>query len=247
MSALAIFGNLISGYMGYKANQEAAAKALEIGNANADDLVSAAKINASELRRIAKLNGEAVLATANLNAESIWRVGEQIALAHIDAATENLALYSMELDESIYRHKYRSMHMISDQTAAWGASGVQVGVGSPVHVASQTVKELGREQEYMGKVGVATLTKIGQEGIRRGELTWLGAKERGEVLVSTALLQRDLINEEANSRANGMIRDARVNAASLRRGGTLLSMNYQNQATSNLIGGIMGGINAYYS
>ena len=226
--------------------QKAADKALEIGNANADDIQAAARVNASEVKRLARLNAAAVLSTANLNAESIWKVGLANANAEIDAASENLDLYGTELDEVLYRHKLKSVQLLSEQTAGWGASGVRVGDGSPVVLAQDSVAKLGREQQYLGKIGDKTLAKIGNEGIRRGELTWLSAKERGVVLVSTALKQKEIMLEEANARAAGMRRDAALNASSLRRGGSLIAMNYRNQATTSLINGIMGGITYYH-
>ena len=244
-SWLAIIGSLISGAMGAKAANDAAAKALEVGNANADDLLAASQTNADEIRRISRLNARAVLKTANRNAESIWKVGLANAEAEIQAGIENVGLLETEHLEVLRRHQIKTVELASTQRAATGASGVRVGQGSPLEVLRAGVDAGFVEQAYIANYGRLQLDKVGNEAKRRGELTWLSAKERGVVMVKTAVDQKALMLEEGRSRASGLMRDANLNASSLRRGGSLIAMNYRNQATTSLINGIMGGITAY--
>ena len=225
-----------------KKQKDAAEKAEEAGRLNAADLRAASLINAEEIKRIAGLNAQGMYEVANLNAQSIHEIGKLNALSHINAGIDNVGIVELETLEVLRRQVLKEQETVSNIRAATGASGVRLGVGSPLQALVAAVDAGFMERQYLGGYGVKRLQKIGNEAARRGALTWLSAAEKGRVMLRSAAIQAMITQEDAAARAAGTLRDAELNAASLERGGTILAMNYRNQATATMISGIMGGI-----
>ena len=242
---LSIIAPIIGGLISSSSSKKAARKAEQVGKENARDLLAASTKNAAEIIRIAGLNADAILDTANLNAESIHKIGLANALSHIQAGQENIGISEFETLEVLRRQQLRAVETVHATKAATGASGVRLGVGSPLEVLQGNVEAAHLESQYLGAIGMQRIKKIGTEAARKGALTWMDASERGKVILRTAAIQASITKEEAASRSAGLLRDAELNAASLRRGGTLLAMNYRNQATASMVGGIMSGLAAW--
>jgi hypothetical protein len=242
---LGIIAPIIGGIIQSSAQKKAARKAEEVGRLNAQDLMAASEINADEIIRIAGLNGDAILETANLNAQSVHAIGLANAISQIDAGRDNVGLAEVETLEVLRRQNLKEVETVSNIRAATGASGVRLGVGSPLQALVAAVDAGNMERQYLAGYGLLRLRKIGKEAARRGALTWMNAAQRGKVMLITASIQEAIGKEEAAARAAGTLRDAELNAASLRRGGTLLAMNYRNQATASMVSGILGGIAAW--
>lgn len=241
----AIIGSLIGGFMQKNAADKAAAKALEIGNANADDLIEATDLNADEAKRIADLNNEAILDTATNNATSARKVGELNALAHIEAGAENVDIADAETGELLRRHKLKSVALLNQSYAAMGASGVRASSGSFIEVLAEQVEQGFNEQEWIGRIGHKKMAQMAMQAGRQGVLTWIGADERAKTMLYQAAQQAAIVKAEGYSQAEIMVRNAELNAASLRRGGSLLSMQYTNQGNAAMISGILGGLNIW--
>ena len=230
---------IIGGIMGKSAADDAAARAEEIGRANAADLRELSGLNASEIRRIAGLNADAVVKTSRLNAESIREVAVANSMAHIDSTLMNMDLHTTENLELLRRHVIQELRLQAEIRGAYGASGVRVGQGSPIEVLDDAITSSYQERQYMGAYARKRLVMMGREGIMRAKLTMMDSDQRGKVLLETAALQASIMREEGASSATMMLRDAEANAKSLERGGQLIAMGQRAQGTASLISGIM--------
>lgn len=235
---------VIGGMMQKSAADKAGRKAIEIGNANAEDLERITKLNSNEIRRIGGMNADAVIKTAGLNADAIREVGEFNAMAHLEATSMNLDLTATENLELLYRHKMKEAQQLSAQRAATGQSGVRLG-GSPLEVMVQSQTEGFRQRLYLGQYAAKRMNILTTTGIRKAQATWLDADLKARVMTQVAALQASVMREQSNSQAQMMLNDAEANAASLRRGGQLVAAQARAQGTASLVGSIMGGVNSF--
>lgn len=244
-AAIGAIASIAGGLYTASKQKKAAQKAEETGRLNAADLRAAADINADEIKRIAGLNIGAIYEVANLNTQSIVKIGLGNALSHINAGMDNVGIAEIETLEVLRRQVLKEQETVSNIRAATGASGVRLGVGSPLQALTAAVDAGYMERQYLGGYGVMRLQKIGKEAARQGALTFLTAAERGKVVLRQAAIQAMIMKEDSAARAAGTLRDAELNAASLERGGTLLAMNYRNQAAASMISGITSGISIW--
>ena len=243
--SIALIGSIFGGLMSKSASDKAARRAIEVGNANADDLLALTKKNASEINRIAGLNADSIIQTANLNANSIVEVGNANAKAIAEATVDNIGLVTIENAEMLRRHALQEKAHASEIRAATGASGVRGGQGSPLEILYEAVTSGYGERQYMAKYAMMRVIAMGREGSRRVHLTKLEASMKARLMTEVAGLQAALTKEEAASRATMMANDAEANAASLRRGGSLIAQQARAQGTASLVSTIMGGFNSY--
>ena len=242
---LAILGPIIGGLLNKSATSKAAKAAIETGKFNAAELRRISKLNAAEINRIAGINADAQLKVANLNSAHVLEVAQANSLAHIQSTMMNIDLAKTENLELLRRHRIKEISHASSVRAAFGASGVQVGQGSPIEVLDDAVTTGYGDRQYLANYATKRLTMMGAEGIKRANLTMLDANSRSKVLLETAALQASVTRENAASRATTMLNDAEANAKSLERGGQLTAATQRAAGTASLISGIMGGINSY--
>lgn len=240
---MSFFLDLVGGYYGYKQNKKAAKKAEENSRLNARDLLAASKTNASEIKRIAGLNADAVLQTANLNAESVLELAMANANAHMDTTLMNVGISEKETLEALRRQSIRAEQTKSTARAAQGASGVRVGTGSHLQHLVGIADDARNEAQWLGMTGKMRAAKIAAEGSQRAYLTQMEGAQQADLMMKQAGINATLMREDAASRAAGTLRDAELNAKSMTRSGSLLSMNYRNQATTRLIQGFQQASN----
>jgi hypothetical protein len=241
----AIAASVLGAALTNSATNKAGRKAIETGTANAEDLRRISALNAAEIKRNAGLNADSVLTTADLNSKSITAVAEANSMAQLDATSMNIGLAETENLELLRRHQIREVSHLSSMRAAYGASGVQVGQGSPIEVMDDALATSYGERQYMGNFAQKRLMMMGKQGIAAAKITMLDAGSRSKLLLGTAALQASMIQENAASRATTMLNDAEANALSLERGGGLIASTQRAQGTASLMSGIMGGINTY--
>lgn len=243
--SIAFAASMFMGLMSKSSSDSAARRAIEVGNANADDLLALTKKNTGEINRIAGLNADSIIQTANLNSNSIVEVGNANAKAIAEATVDNIGLVTVENVEMLRRHTIQELSFAGEIRAATGASGVRGGQGSPLEVLHDAVTRGYGERQYMAKYGIMRVIAMGREGQRRVKLTKLEASMKARLMTEVAGLQAALTREEGASRATMMGNDAEANANSLRRGGSLIAQQARAQGTASLVSSIMGGINSY--
>lgn len=242
ISALA---SIAGGLMAKSASSKAARAAIETGTANAADVRRISALNATEIKTNAGLNADSILTAADLNSASILEIANANTQAQLTATTMNIGLAATENIELLRRHKLKEISHLSSMRASYGASGVQVGQGSPIEVMDDAVATSYGERQYMSNFVRKRLLMMGQQGLDAANITMLDATSRSKLLLQTAALQANMTQENAASRATTMLNDAEANALSLARGGSLIAATQRAQGTASLMSGIMSGINTY--
>ena len=185
--------------------RDQAALAMEIGAANASDLIAVTEAN----RVISK-------ASAEYNAGVIRKVGYANAQAKDDTANRNFALMGLQTAYGDYQAELQTRQLAGEIRARQGSSGISVNQGSNLHYLNQQVSEAKFDRQF--KRGVEKLSAFGylQDQRDQANLIRLDTDQRAEMTVVNEALNSQIAWNEAVARARSMERGAEMNASTLR-------------------------------
>lgn len=220
---IAAGSSILGGILGWKAGNDAADRSLEIGAANADDLMAMTYSNLA-------LQGEA----AQWNADMILMIGEANAASVERNYKRNALLMGHEELEGLRRHFIEERQTLGTIRAMEGGTGIQANTGTNLRYMLDVAEEAETQRKYTADRATATILNYSAQEQERADLIRLDSSARASAT---------LYNQEVESMI--AMNEATAQAAAYRRGSELNASVARTQSWASLVSGIGGAAGAF--